>query len=239
MTIRTMKSHKKLISKIYRPFYAVKRSLFETIEFQGGNELQSFLGQILSSKKTEITQKLRKEINGVVTRYIEEGIAEMVPGVLFIDEVHMLDVEAFSFLNRALESALAPIVIFATNRGNCIVRGTKNIKSPHGIPRDLLDRLIIVRTMPYRINEIRSILEIRCKIEGIKVEEDALNQLASHGDRTSLRHAVNLLTPSKILASADYRESIECQDVEEAVGLFLDAHESALNLRRKGAKFLK
>ncbi|MCB0369969.1 MAG: RuvB-like helicase [Bdellovibrionales bacterium] len=26
----------------------------------------------------------------------------MVPGVLFIDEVHMLDMECFSFLNRAL-----------------------------------------------------------------------------------------------------------------------------------------
>ena len=41
----------------------------------------------------------------------------LVPGVLFIDEVHMLDLECFSFLNRALESTLSPIVIFATNRG--------------------------------------------------------------------------------------------------------------------------
>merc|ERR1712157_100882 len=193
---------------------------------QGGNQLQSFLGNMLKSKKTEITEKLRKEINRVVNGYIDQGIAELVPGVLFIDEVHMLDVEAFSFLNRALESALAPIVIFATNRGNCIVRGTKNIKSPHGIPRDLLDRLIIVRTMPYKINEIRSILEIRCKIERIKVEEDALDALAAHGDRTSLRHAVNLLTPANVLASADYRETVGCDDVAEAVSLFLDAHES-------------
>ena len=37
--------------------------------------------------------------------------------VLFIDEVHMLDVECFSFLNRALESDMAPILIMATNRG--------------------------------------------------------------------------------------------------------------------------
>ena len=45
------------------------------------------------------------------------GIAELVPGVLFIDEVHMLDIECFTYLNRALESSLSPIVIFATNRG--------------------------------------------------------------------------------------------------------------------------
>lgn len=37
--------------------------------------------------------------------------------VLFIDEVHMLDMECFSFLNRALESDLSPVLIMATNRG--------------------------------------------------------------------------------------------------------------------------
>ena len=37
--------------------------------------------------------------------------------VLFIDEVHMLDIECFSFLNRALESDMSPILIMATNRG--------------------------------------------------------------------------------------------------------------------------
>ena len=37
--------------------------------------------------------------------------------VLFIDEVHMLDMECFSFINRALESDLAPVLIMATNRG--------------------------------------------------------------------------------------------------------------------------
>jgi len=162
-----------------------------------------------------------------------------VPGVLFIDEVHMLDMESFSFLNRALESSLAPIVIFATNRGNCIIRGTMNIKSPHGVPRDLLDRLIIVRTVPYKVNEIKAILEIRCKIEGIQINDKALDKLAFHGDKTSLRHSVNLLTPSNILAKADYRKQINCDDIQEAIGLFLDAHESALKLKRKGAKFLK
>ncbi len=168
----------------------------------------------MKSKKTEITEKLRKEINRVVNRYIDQGIAELVPGVLFIDEVHMLDIESFSFLNRALESKLAPIVIFATSRG------------------DLLDRLIIVRTIPYEINEITSILQIRAKIEGINISEKALNKLAKHGDNTSLRHSVNLLTPSKILAKSDYREEINCNDIQESIELFLDAHESALKVHR-------
>lgn len=48
------------------------------------------------------------------------GRVRRTPGhsqVLFIDEVHMLDIESFSFLNRALESDMAPVLIMATNRG--------------------------------------------------------------------------------------------------------------------------
>ena len=43
--------------------------------------------------------------------------------VLFIDEVHMLDLECFAFLNRALENHLCPVVVVATNRGVTKIRG--------------------------------------------------------------------------------------------------------------------
>lgn len=93
-------------------------------------------------------------INFKVAEWREEGKAEIVPGVLFIDEVHMLDMECFSFLNRALESETAPIIILATNRGITNIRGT-NYKGPHGMPLDLLDRILIITTTPYSEKEIR------------------------------------------------------------------------------------
>lgn len=54
---------------------------------QGGQDIMSVMGQMLKAKKTEITDKLRQEINKVVNRYINQGVAELIPGVLFIDEV--------------------------------------------------------------------------------------------------------------------------------------------------------
>ena len=75
-------------------------------------------------------------------------------------QVHMLDIECFSFLNRALENEMSPILVVATNRGITRIRGT-NYKSPHGIPIDLLDRLLIIATTPYSEKEIRLILDIR------------------------------------------------------------------------------
>merc|ERR1711869_164961 len=92
---------------------------------QGGQDIMSVMGQFMKPRKTEVTEKLRTEINKVVNRYIDQGVAELVPGVLFIDEVHMLDIECFTYLNRALESSLSPIIVFATNRGVCPIRGTE------------------------------------------------------------------------------------------------------------------
>lgn len=82
------------------------------------------------------------------------------PQVLFIDEVHMLDIECFSFLNRALEGELAPLVVMASNRGITRIRGTK-YKSPHGIPVDLLDRMLIISTKKYDETETKEIVKIR------------------------------------------------------------------------------
>ncbi|KAF9158041.1 RuvB-like protein 1 [Actinomortierella ambigua] len=194
---------------------------------QGGQDVMSMMGQFMKPKKTEITDKLRKEINKVVNKYIDQGIAELVPGVLFIDEVHMLDIECFTYLNRALESTLSPIVVFATNRGMCSIRGTEDIMSPHGIPVDLLDRLLIIRTLPYTLEEIRVIVTIRAKTEGLSVAEDALALLAETGLQTSLRYAIQLLAPSNILAKISGRDEIVKSDVEETALLFLDSKRSA------------
>ena len=84
----------------------------------------------------------------------------------------MLDIECFSFLNRALESEQSPIVILATNWGITEIWGT-SYKSPHGLPVDLLDRLVIIHTKPYNEEELAEILEIRCEEEDVEMDEEA------------------------------------------------------------------
>jgi RuvB-like protein 1 (pontin 52) len=205
---------------------------------QGGQDIISMMNSMMKPKKTEITEKLRLEINKIVNKYIDQGVAELVPGVLFIDEVHMLDIECFTFLNRALESTLAPIVIFATNRGNCQIRGTE-IVSPHGMPVDLLDRLMIIRTLPYSLNEIMLIINIRANTEGIKLGEGTLEKLGSIGSRSSLRYAIQLLTPANILAKTSGRDYISREDVDEIDSLFYDAKTSAKLLAERSSEYVQ
>ncbi|KAH6828002.1 P-loop containing nucleoside triphosphate hydrolases superfamily protein [Perilla frutescens var. hirtella] len=204
---------------------------------QGGQDILSLMGQMMKPRKTEITDKLRQEINKVVNRYIDEGVAELVPGVLFIDEVHMLDMECFSYLNRALESSLSPIVIFATNRGICSVRGT-DMTSPHGIPVDLLDRLAIIRTETYGPAEMIQILAIRAQVEELQIDEESLAYLGEIGQQTSLRHAVQLLSPASIVAKMNGRDSICKADLEEVNSLYLDAKSSAKLLQEQQDRYI-
>ncbi|KAK5520370.1 RuvB ATP-dependent DNA helicase pontin [Exophiala xenobiotica] len=194
---------------------------------QGGQDVMSMMGQLMKPKKTEITDKLRAEINKVVSKYIDQGVAELVPGVLFIDEVHMLDIECFTYLNRALESPISPIVILASNRGNTVIRGTQDITGAHGVPPDLLARLLIIPTHAYNESEVQTIIRLRAKTEGLAISDAALQKVAQHGTNVSLRYALQLLTPSSILAKVNGRQEIAPEDVAECEDLFIDARRSA------------
>jgi RuvB-like protein 1 (pontin 52) len=150
----------------------------------------------------------------------------------------MLDIECFTYLNRALESTLAPIVVFATNRGMCTVRGTEVI-APHGVPVDLLDRLMIIRTIPYGLEEIVQIVAIRAQIEGIKVDDGAFALLGEIGERSTLRYSVQLLTPSWVLVQTNGRDEVTREDIEEIDSLFFDAKASAKMLMEKQSAYLQ
>ena len=153
----------------------------------------------------------------------------------------MLDMECFTYLNRALESPLSPYVVLASNRGICTIRGTEydgvvggsgeGIQSPHGIPIDLLDRCMIVKTTLYTREEIRAVLELRCRVEGITLRPEALDKLADEGEKSSLRYALQLLTPAAILAKTAGRTEVGIQDVGELGELFLDTRRSAVMLK--------
>ncbi|KAJ3345987.1 RuvB-like 2 [Entophlyctis luteolus] len=190
---------------------------------------QGFLA-LFSGDTGEIKAEVRDQINQKVAEWREEGKAEVVPGVLFIDEVHMLDIECFSFLNRALEDDMAPVVIMASNRGITTIRGTK-YTSPHGIPIDLLDRSLIIGTSPYTEDEVRQILKIRCEEEDVEMSEDALDVLTQIGIDTSLRYSIHLITASHLIATKRKAGEVEVEDIKRAYSLFLDEKRSVQYLK--------
>jgi RuvB-like protein 2 len=197
---------------------------------------QGFLA-LFSGDTGEIKAEVREQIDHKVLEWREEGRATIVPGVLFIDEVHMLDIECFSFLNRALESDMAPVMVIATNRGISKIRGT-NYESPHGIPLDLLDRMVIVSTDPYADDEVRQILAVRCEEEDVEMADDALELLTRIGMETSLRYAMHMIIAASLVAEKRKSSQVEIDDIKRVYTLFVDVKRSTQFLMEYQGQFM-
>jgi TBP-interacting protein len=186
----------------------------------------------------EIEPEVRKEVDEYIKGLVQEGRCELIPGVVFIDECSMLDIESFAFLNRAMEQELSPIIIFATNRGFSTIRGT-DIKAPHGMPLDLIDRMLIINTKPYKKDEIKKILEIRAKAEKIEIDKEALDYLTELGDKNSLRYAIQLIAPAFEYAKEKKSGKILKEHIMYVENLFADINKSVKYVKEFEEKFLE
>lgn len=197
---------------------------------------QGFMA-LFSGDIGEIKQEVRDQIDQKVAEWREDGRAEIVPGVLFVDEVHMLDLECFAFINRAIESESSPVVIMATNRGITKIRMTNQV-SPHGLPLDLLDRLLIINTVPYNEDEIKQILEMRCKEEDVEMTEEAMELLTKIGMETSLRYAIHLITTANLVAIKRKSNEVDTEDISTVYSLFIDIERSKQFLKEYEKEFM-
>jgi len=82
------------------------------------------------------------------------------------------------------------------------------------------------------------ILAIRAHVEGIEIVQDSLAHLGQIAERTSLRHAVQLLTPCSMVAATNGRQGVSVADLEEVAGLFHDAKFSARLLTANADKYI-
>jgi len=203
---------------------------------RGGGGLFSMFFSGAESK--EIDTEIRSGVDQHVKGLVDEGKAFIHPGVLFIDDSHLLDLEAFSFLGRAMESELVPIIILATNRGIARIRGT-DVESPLGFPLDLIDRAVIIATEEYDPDSIREILRLRSEEEKVKLEKAALERLTQVGAKSSLRYAVQLLSLAAQNARSLGHERVSVEDVERVDTLFMDIGEAAEHLKKYEEKFMK
>ncbi|XP_026566608.1 ruvB-like 2 isoform X3 [Pseudonaja textilis] len=226
----------------------LKTTEMETIYDLGTKMIESLTkekvqaGQSLCSALMENCRNVRKSC--IQSHYMKLMSSIAAPKdfwrsflVLFIDEVHMLDIECFSFLNRALESDMAPVLIMATNRGITRIRGT-NYQSPHGIPIDLLDRMLIISTSPYSDKETKQILKIRCEEEDVEMNEDAYTVLTRIGLETSLRYAIQLITAANLVCRKRKGTEVQVDDIKRVYSLFLDESRSTQYMKEYQDAFM-
>ncbi|KAJ1937823.1 RuvB ATP-dependent DNA helicase pontin, partial [Linderina macrospora] len=82
------------------------------------------------------------------------------------------------------------------------------------------------------------ILDIRAKTEGLKVAQDALEYAAEVGVKSSLRYAIQLLTPANVMAQIHGRDEIHKEDMLETGDLFFDTKKSVAIVEATESLFL-
>merc|ERR1712022_58425 len=111
------------------------------------------------------------------------------------------------------------------NRGITKIRGT-DYESPHGLPVDLLDRLLIIYTEPYNAEEVQRILTIRCEEEDVEMTEDALSLLTRIGQDTTLRYAIHMITAAHLVCTKRQGTEVGIEDIKKVYALFMDLKRS-------------
>ncbi len=202
---------------------------------RGGSLFSLLFG---AAEEKEIDPEIRAAVDQQVMEWVREGRGEIVPGVLFIDDAHLMDIEALSFLSRAMEGELVPIIVMATNRGITKIRGT-DLTSPFGMPLDLLDRLVIITTSKYSPEEVEEILKIRAREEQVELDEGALKFLRELGAEKSLRYAVQILSIAGVRARAVGRSKVTEEDVRDVAQKFSDLREAVEHLKKYEKEMLE
>ena len=155
-----------------------------------------------------INHEVRAKVNRHVKELLLKGKIHLRSGILFIDELYMLDCECYSTLNRLIESDLCPFLVLTSNHTppndhsmQIDEHLNNHLDYPLGIAPDFLERSIIIRTNPYTLKELQSIIEIRAREENIKLSDEACIILCDVASSKSLRYALQIMSVSNILLS--------------------------------------
>lgn len=173
-----------------------------------GQDVLSLVSQVINTKRPEITERLRNEVDLMINNYIEVGKAEIVPGVLFIDDVSILDTECFTFLNKAIDSPNSPMVILASSK-------IKDSEGHFVIPQELLSRLMIIPIKQNTLETQEKIIQIRLSEEEIEVSKEGLDHLFEVCKSKSLSFCLSLIPLLKT-----FGHEVKKVEIEEIVSLF-------------------
>lgn len=134
------------------------------------------------------SDRLRKEVDCIVERYVESGMAEIHLGVLFIDEAQILDSLSMAYLNKVCE-ATGPLIVLASNA-----------------PATFADRAVVVKMENLGESEIREIVKMRMTEEEVDFDVGDLVNVCMNG---GLRYGLSLLRVMKVMGTTDVHDAVD------------------------------
>ncbi|KAI5185622.1 RuvB-like protein 2 [Nematocida homosporus] len=166
----------------------------------------------------EIPAEVRESVDASMKEWVEEGKGELVTGMLFIPESHLLDLECYAFLNTVSELRQSPVVILATDRELGIPRGGCE-SWPFGVPSDFFSRALLIQTTVYSLDEVQAIVRLRLNLETVNADEETVRALAELGQSQGLRYCFSLISILDVLTQRQNRPTTR-ESLDLAKSLF-------------------
>ena len=170
-----------------------------------GQDVLSLVHQVVKNKKSEITEKLRQDIDSYVNNC---NFAEVIYGVLLIEDANLLDIECFTYLNKIIDTGRGPTIILTSNNIE-----ESNDSLYFGIPRQFLQKCLIIP-----INKSKNEFEVikrRLAKENLQISDNGLKALENLTLNFGITYTVNIIKMLKGLG-----ESITDKDIEKLTSIF-------------------
>jgi RuvB-like protein 1 len=178
-----------------------------------GNDLISQAAKVALShvpRRIEITDAIRRKVDDMVDGLLsdEQDAAELVPGVLFIDDAHLLDPKIWLSILRLIRLRTCPVIVMAAN--NNIYQKVDN---------SIIEQCHLVKTTDYSLEDLREIIRVRSKTEQIPLEDVSLAELSKLAHGVNLNYALNLLTFLKAMLNSTKTATITLKMTQEACSI--------------------
>ncbi|KAG0434262.1 RuvB-like helicase 2 [Dictyocoela muelleri] len=153
---------------------------------------QNHLNTFKSSRNDSfIDFDTRNDVDKKVEDWIYEGICEVSPGVLIIDEAEYLDEKIIEIIYNLTELAFAPAIIISIN-------DEKLNKNKSDVLKRIMSNSMVIQTEKYSDDEFLEILKIKVDEENIEIEDKGILKLVEISKKNSLIYGINLIKLLKV-----------------------------------------
>jgi len=170
-----------------------------------------------------LSHNLCMEVDNLLKKYIREKKAELIPGILFIDEAHVLEEMHLTYLAESLEFSFCPLIVLATNRETNF-----NFEKCSGslFPKEFVKKCTNILVTIQQKHLLSKIVAVRAKNLNIVLTGNCLLEAGFISENISLRFGLMLINIAKFLMRSTDRVFINLEMISTVAFFFLNYRDS-------------
>lgn len=187
-------------------------------ELDNVNENENFLRKYFSTQFDSYRNKKKKELDGILAKWVKNYKIKLTRGILALDDVHLLNDVNFSFLKNLLQKFTSPIIL-CCGLAYFKYKELTLLSSSHLFPLDFLNSCVVSTFRPTCCKEIFEIIKCTCCRLNLSIKKGAVSLLVKVGLECGLKYSIYLLSISSVLKKTKF---LKIGDIKQSYNLFFN-----------------